>query len=119
MPSNLDVSASVLLDEAANMIRSCGWIQGISIDLKTGKMDMLGALSIVSGCRETRIQDDGFPLLQAPLSNRVAALKAWESLDCYLMEDPITWNDHAGRTQREVLNVLRTVSMDLLLGIAT
>jgi hypothetical protein len=115
MPTSLDRSASALLDEAANIIRSRGWTQGIAVDPRTKKVDILGAVSIAAGCRESKIFEDGFPLLTAPLTNRVAALRAWEVLDSHLMEDPLTWNDREGRSSEEVLRLLRNLSMDLAL----
>lgn len=115
MPTPLDHSASVLLDEAANIIRSRGWTQGIAVDPRTKKVDILGAVAIAAGCRESKIFEDGFPLLAAPLTSRVAALRAWEVLDSQLMEDPLTWNDRQGRSSEEVLSLLRNLSMDLAL----
>ena len=82
---------SKLLNDAADVLVSSGWCQGYYND-DQGRHCLVGAL------------------YQAVDQNYEIVIEAKERVRCYLGLNPFSWNDAKGRTQKQVVDVLRSAA---------
>jgi hypothetical protein len=60
--------------------------------MKTGAVDLWGALLLASGVKVGRVNDDT-PDSDIPAAWQAAVVVAWEALDWACGQDPISWQD--------------------------
>jgi len=89
-----DTGASEVLRTAIEVMDSRGWIKGLTKNIDTGEVDVLGAIAIASGAKIKDV-DDRPDLLQTsvPEARQPAAYVAWESLEYVVKGDPLEWQD--------------------------
>lgn len=102
-----ETGASKILREAVLVIRKRGWTQGVTRDLQTGSVDVLGAVAIAAGAPIMKV-DDRPDLLTAsvPEAQQAAVMVAWELLEWACDGDPVAWQDRGGRRLEEVVRML-------------
>lgn len=102
-----DLEIAQILAGAASLLVESGWVRGVLHDPGSGGYDLLGAVTVASGCAKACLYEADFPLLAAPPARRAYALAAWDLLDGELGMDPTDWNDAPERRGSEVVAVLR------------
>ena len=101
-----------LLRHAARIISEHGWLQGVTVDRRTGRVDIYGALCLAAKIPSYHITDEPVEdmVRHAPQRQRALLLAAWDLLDGALQEDPVLWNDSPGRTVEEVVGALENLA---------
>jgi hypothetical protein len=113
-----DTGAGQLLRDAVVTLRERGWTQGATRQPRSGAVDVLGALAIAAGAL-IRDVDDRSDLLttSVPIARRAAALVAWEALTWAVEDDPVHWQDMAGRQLDEVVKALERAALRLEIAV--
>lgn len=101
-----------LLRHAARFVKDRGWVQGVSHEGRTGRVDIQGALCLAAKISPYHITESPIDEIarHAPQRQRVLLLAAWELLDGALQEDPVEWNDNIAQTAEEVVGVLENMA---------
>lgn len=107
-----EAGVSRLLWHAAATLKKRGWLQGMPVDTRSGRVDIYGALCLAAKIPAYRITDDSLEeiIKHAPQKQRALLLAAWELLDGALQEDPVEWNDKPERTAEEVIGALENLA---------
>jgi hypothetical protein len=86
--------AGDVLRHAAMLLIERGWVRGVTRDISTGRVDVLGAIALAAGAKVRDVDDRPDLLLSAvPMARRAAAAVAWEALEWACGDDPIAWQD--------------------------
>lgn len=99
--------APTVLRKALVVLEQRGWIQGVTRDPSSGRVDLLGAIAIAAGAPIGLVTEQP-DLLQVavPEAMRPAAYVAWEALEWAVDDDPVAWQDKSERTYSEVLRAI-------------
>jgi len=99
--------APAVLRKALVVLEQRGWIQGVTRDPSSGRVDLLGAIAIAAGAPIGSVTEQP-DLLQAvvPEAMRPAAYVAWEALEWAVDDDPVAWQDQSERTYSEVMRAI-------------
>ena len=110
-----NTSVSDTLNRAADLIERRGWGQGPSTwgdSAARSRLCVEGAIAAVSGVSMLDLEDIGEGV--TPHRNELEACPAYKAMVDYLQwKQPFlfTWNDKAGRTKEEVIEVLRAAAV--------
>lgn len=89
-----NTGAASVLNKAADTLLRRGWVKGVTRDIQSGRLDVLGAIAYAAGAKIKDIGDSHDLLTSAvPRANRAAALIAWEALMWVCEDDPLRWQD--------------------------
>jgi hypothetical protein len=107
-----------VLRKAVAVLGERGWTQGVTRDLHTGEVDILGAVALAAGARVSEV-DDRPDLLttSVPPARRAAALIAWETLEWAVDGDPVLWQDSGQRRFHDVARVIQKAADRLAIAI--
>ena len=108
-----------VLRESISVLRKRGWVQGVTRDLETGSVDLLGAIAIAAGAPIMQVDDRPDLLLSAvPEARQAAAMVAWEALEWACDEDdPVAWQDFGGRRLEDVVKVINKAADRLQIAV--
>lgn len=83
-----------ILKKTIHVLAERGWSKGVTRDLVTGEVDLLGAVAIASGAPISQVDDRPDILSDSvPIARRAAAQAAWEALEWACDGDPVEWQD--------------------------
>jgi hypothetical protein len=89
-----DTGAGAVLRLASDLITERGMAKGVTRDISTGRLDVLGAIALAAGAKVKDLDDRPDLLSVAvPLARRAAAFVAWEALEWVCDDDPVSWQD--------------------------
>jgi hypothetical protein len=99
--------APSVLRKAREILGTRGWSQGVTRDLVTGEVDLLGAIALAAGAKVSDVDDrPDLLIVSVPEANRPAAYVAWEALEWAVDADPLEWQDSSDRSIFDVLKAL-------------
>lgn len=105
--------AAKLLRSAADVMTERGLARGVTRDIGSGKVDMMGALALAAGAKVKDIDDrDDLLTTAVPMANRAAAAVAWEALEWASGGDPLAWQDIA-QSEQDVILMFRIAASRL------
>ena len=110
-----NTSVSDTLNRAADLIQIRGWGQGPSTwgdSAARSRLCVEGAIAAVSGVSMLDLEDIGEGV--TPHRNELEACPAYKAMVDYLQFKGtflFTWNDQRGRTQEQVIEVLRAAAV--------
>lgn len=106
---NLAESGAIeILKKTIHVLAERGWSKGVTRDLLTGEVDLLGAVAIASGAPISQVDDRPDILSDSvPVGRRAAAQVAWEALEWACDGDPVEWQDSYSVKMSDVVAAIR------------
>jgi len=102
------------LRRAATLIEQRGWIQGVSTHTKSGSVDLTGAIALAFGVPEEHLSENMDEMAyRAPGARYAHLLAAYDFIEGFVHEYPPDYNDNVGRTEGQVLKMLRDAAAEL------
>lgn len=103
--------AAQLLRSAADIIKDRHLAKGVTRDIGSGRVDILGAIALAAGAKVKDIDDRPDLLTSSvPPANRAAAAIAWEALEWACGDDPTAWQDRVDNENDVILMFLIAAS---------
>lgn len=108
------LDAPVWLRSAADILESRGWIQGVSVHARSGRVDAFGALGLAMGCSLPDLSGGtGMIFAGVPKVRRALLVEIVEAASAKLNEDISAWNDRPERTMDEVVEFFRSFAAEI------